>query len=279
MADWSIGLISISILHDNFLAKKAKMKNRVILLGASNLARAISPTVATCQSFIGSPLEIYIAMGHGRSFGKDSRVLGRGLPSINDCGLWDEIKKAEPLPTYALITDVGNDIAYGYDVSNIKQWVESCIMKLSELSANIVLTRMPVERIARLSKRQFNVAKAILFPGHAITFEDAQSRLREMDGVLQELGGKYGAAMADLPGKWYGIDPVHIKRSLHKEAFAEILQAWAASKLEDVNIASSLPRWAKLRLPRPHKWSFLGLELSNRQPATRLADGSRVWLY
>ncbi|MCH8821892.1 MAG: hypothetical protein IH984_00135 [Planctomycetes bacterium] len=254
-------------------------KKRVILLGASNLARAISPTVATCQCFMGCPLEIYIAMGHGRSFGKDSRVLGRGLPSINDCGLWDEIAKAQPLPTYALITDVGNDIAYGYEVKDIKQWVESCIKKLSELSANIVLTRMPVERIARLSKRHYKIAKAILFPGHELTYEDAQSRLLEMDGILQELGKKHGAAMADLPGSWYGIDPVHIKRSLHKEAFAEILKVWSDSKMAEVNISSSLSRWVKLRIPRPHKWSFLGLERSNRQPAARLADGSRVWLY
>lgn len=254
-------------------------KNRVILLGASNLARAISPAVATCQSIIGCPLEIYIAMGHGRSFGRPSRVLARGLPSINDCALWDSLEKAQPLPTYALITDIGNDIAYGYDVSSIKQWVESCIKKLSELSANIVLTRMPVDRIARLSVRQYKIAKAILFPGHGLTYEDAQGRVREMDGILKELAEKYGAALADLPGNWYGIDPVHIKRSLHKEAFAEILQAWSDAKSANGCIDSSISRWAKLRLPRPCQWSFLGLELHNPQPAAKLADGSNVWLY
>lgn len=255
------------------------MNKRVILLGASNLARAISPTVGICQSFLGRPLEIYIAMGHGRSFGRYSRVLGRGLPSINDCDLWSELERMEPLPTYALITDIGNDIAYGYDVKDIKQWVEGCIKRLSNMNANIVLTRMPVERIARLSKRQYKIAKAILFPGHGITYEDAQSRVREIDVVLHELGEEYGAVMADLPGNWYGIDPVHIKRSLHKKAFAEILQTWSALKSEDVSIDSSISRWAKLRLPRPHQWSFLGLGLSNTQPAARLADGSAIWLY
>lgn len=254
-------------------------KNRVILLGASNLARAISTTVATCQSFIGFPLEIYIAMGHGRSFGRHSRVLGRGLPGINDCGLWDQLKNTEPLPTYALITDIGNDIAYGYDVRSIKQWVEDCVIRLSEMNAKIVITRMPVERITRLSKRQFKIAKAILFPGHELTYEDAQSRVREMDDILQELGEKYSAVMADLPGYWYGIDPVHIKRSLHKKAFAEILQSWSHSNSQDCTVEFSMARWAKLRLPRPHQWSLLGMELQNRQPAAQLSDGSTIWLY
>lgn len=255
------------------------MKKRIILLGASNLARAISPTIATCQNLIGSPLEIYIVMGHGRSFGKDSRVLGRGLPSICDCGLWDELEKAESLPTYALLTDVGNDIAYGYDVQSIKQWVEDCLKRLNNMNASIVLTRMPVERITRLTKRQYNIAKAILFPGHGLSYEDAQARTREMDAILQELAKKYGAAIADLPGNWYGIDPVHIKRSLHKEAFAQILHTWSDSTLADTEISSSIARWAKLRLPRPYRWSLLGLDLSNPQPASQLADGSKVWLY
>ena len=255
------------------------MKKRVILLGASNLARAISPTVGICQSFLDCPLEIYITMGHGRSFGRYSRVLGRGLPSINDCKLWDELEKAEPLPTYALVTDIGNDIAYGYDVKDIKQWVEDCVKRLSEMNANIVLTRMPVDRIARLSKRQFKIAKAILFPGHGLTYEDAQSRVREVDQLLQELGEKYSAVMADLPGNWYGIDPVHIKRSLHKEAFAEILKTWTDSNSDDAAIASSILRWARLRLPRPRQWSFLGFGMSKTQPAAQLADGSRIWLY
>ena len=97
---------------------------RVILLGASNLARGISTIVGTAQSRLGSPLEFFIAMGHGRSYGRASRVLGRTLPGIDECGLWDALGDAVSTQTYALITDIGNDIIYGYDVEMIAAWIE-----------------------------------------------------------------------------------------------------------------------------------------------------------
>ncbi len=92
---------------------------RAVLLGASNLTRGISTVVETAQIVCQRPLEILAAAGLGRSYGIDSRVLGRTLPGIVHCGLWNTLSQKRPIPTYALITDIGNDILYSVEVSQI----------------------------------------------------------------------------------------------------------------------------------------------------------------
>ena len=94
------------------------MRPRVVLLGASNLTRGISTAVETTRRAVGGPAEYFIAMGHGRSYGARSRVMGRGLPGITECGLWGALGD-DHSPTYALLTDVGNDVAYGASVDTI----------------------------------------------------------------------------------------------------------------------------------------------------------------
>ena len=63
---------------------------RLVLLGASNLTRGISTVVETAQNIHPQPLEILAAAGLGRSYGLDSRVLGRKLPGIIHCELWEK---------------------------------------------------------------------------------------------------------------------------------------------------------------------------------------------
>src|SRR3990172_7889601 len=100
---------------------------RVILLGASNLTRAISTVVETAWLGIGGPLEILAALGHGRSYGMNSSVLGRVLPGIVPCGLWPALALLPQAPTFALVTDIGNDLGYGVSAGQIMHWVETCL--------------------------------------------------------------------------------------------------------------------------------------------------------
>ncbi len=95
----------------------------VVLLGASNLTRGISTVVGMARGIVGEPSEFLIAMGHGRSYGQRSSVLGRSLPGITQCGLWEALRHARG-PTSALITDIGNDVIYGVPVETIlrSQW-------------------------------------------------------------------------------------------------------------------------------------------------------------
>ena len=252
---------------------------RVVLLGASNLARGISTVAGTAQALIGSPLEFFIAMGHGRSYGRASRVLGRTLPGIDECGLWDALGDAVATQTYALITDIGNDIVYGYDVQMIAAWIEQCLKRLQVLGARTIITRLPVESIESLSNLRYRVAKAILFPGRRLSLDEAKQRIGRLDTTIGDLAPQYGATLVDLPGEWYGMDPVHIKRSQYSTAFAQIMAGWPVGDKARTRATPSVVRWLKLHLARPQRWSFLGIPLGSTQPATRLADGSTVAVF
>ena len=253
--------------------------SRVILLGASNLTRAISTVVGTAQAMLGSPLELLIAMGHGRSFGRASRVLGRTLPGIDECGLWDSLKDAPQAPTYALITDIGNDIVYGYDIALIAEWIESTLTRLKDLKARTVITRLPVQSIEALSALRYHMAKAILFPGRSLSLDEAKRRVREIDSAINMLAARHGATPVELPGDWYGLDPVHLSRSQHAAAFAQIMASWSDSNDQPAEASGSLARWLKLHLARPQQWGLLGVPLGSTQPAVYLGDGSSVALY
>ena len=86
---------------------------RVILLGASNLVLSFPTIVATARATWGEPIEFMAAMGHGRSYGKDTSVFGRKISGIFPCALWQDLQNRPPMPTTALVTDIGNDLLYG----------------------------------------------------------------------------------------------------------------------------------------------------------------------
>ena len=59
---------------------------------------AFAQIVATLQSADSAPLEIFAADGHGRSYGMASRVLGRELPGILECRLWETLASRPAAP-------------------------------------------------------------------------------------------------------------------------------------------------------------------------------------
>jgi hypothetical protein len=71
------------------------------MLGASNLAIHLPTVVETAARLWGRPLDLLAAIGHGRSYGMTSRVMGRVLPGILQCGLWDDLARRPPAETAA----------------------------------------------------------------------------------------------------------------------------------------------------------------------------------
>ncbi len=169
---------------------------RAILLGASNLRISLPWIVDRVgRRAGGGPVEALVACGHGRSYGAWSRFLfARRLPGIAGCGLWRELGRRPPLPTFALVTDVGNDLAYGAGVAATAGWVEACLDRLAapkaEVDAEIVMTLLPLARLERLSALQVRLAAALLFPG----------REAPLAGAARPGAGSRRAAAAAGPG-------------------------------------------------------------------------------
>ena len=178
-------------------------RRRLILLGASNLARGIATAVATAGVAWSEPIDLLAALGHGRSYGMNNWVLGRTLPGIATCQLWNDLDAREPLPTSAIVTDIGNDILYGVSPEKISAWVKKCFERLSTRGAAIATTGLPLVSLARMSPWEFRIFSSILYPFSFLKFQEAQARARELDAAM--LGPNcMGVFAPGGPAAWNG---------------------------------------------------------------------------
>ena len=227
---------------------------------------------------VGAPCEFLIAMGHGRSYGKFSTVLGRSLPGITECGLWPALTMGSG-PVHALITDIGNDVIYGAAVETIVGWVSACIDRLCAADATIVVSLPPMASIEKLTPWRFHIARSLLFPGRRMSLPETVRRCRELAEGLTALAARDGVTLVEPEGRWYGLDPIHPKRRHMADAWRQGLGPWAGGHSGRLRVSPSAARWARLRTLTPQQWWLLGREMGRPQPSGRLADGSTLSLF
>ena len=254
------------------------LSRRVVLLGASNLKIGFSTVIEAVGQAWGAPLDILAALGHGRSFGLESRVLGRCLPAIVSCGLWDELTSRPPASTAALVTDIGNDILYGARVEQIAGWVETCLERLARTCERITVTQLPLESIAGVGRRRFLLCRSILFPRSRLRLDEAISRAEELNRCVVNLAARFDARVIAPHPVWYGFDPIHIRMRHRKAAWQKFFSIWLDG--ETSRRAGSAPRPSLMlwRL-RPLRRRLFGVDQLHAQPAAELPDGSMISLY
>jgi len=248
----------------------------VVILGASNVTRGLGALRALLGRAVpGAPLEVMAALGMGRSYGLTSHVIGRGLPSVLECGLWRALDERPRPGLVAFVTDVGNDLLYGQDVGTILAWVDECTARLQARGARLVLTSLP-PAVAEISRARFLLFRSILFPRSTLRFESLETALPALDDGLRRIASRYGAAFVELRRDWYGFDPIHVRLRAHREAFTEIVSAAASvDSCPSVPLSRALQTFALLA---ERQWIF-GREIRRPQPCLREADGTTVSLY
>lgn len=252
---------------------------RVVLLGASNLAKGIGTVAETAHRAWGRPLEMLVALGHGRSYGQASRVLGRHLPGILECGLWQDLAARPAASTAALVTDIGNDLLYEQPVERVTAWVEQCLDRLAAAQARTVVTLLPLENLKTLSPARFRLLRTIFFPSSRINLAQVAERARLLDERVRRLAAERAFATIGPRAAWYGFDPIHIRFFARSRAWREILASWATSPELLEPAGSCLARTLSLRLRVPERRRLIGFEQRRRQPSARLRDGTTVALY
>ena len=145
---------------------------RVVLLGASNIALSFPSIVRRLAGGLPGPLEIFAAFGHGRSYCTWSRVLFRGLPGIDRCGLWADLERGRGRinrrRTVALLTDIGNDLIYGSASDVIERRIDAVPDDgWPRTEPELVITRLPLASIERLSALRFHCDQVGLLPQNA----------------------------------------------------------------------------------------------------------------
>jgi hypothetical protein len=250
---------------------------RVVLLGASNLTRSISTAVETAQLVCGPQLEILVAAGHGRSYGLSGQFLGRTLPSILNCGVWEALAARPDAPTTAVITDIGNDILFNVSVPQIADWIETVLDRLEKTHARVCLTLLPLASAAKLGPRRFRFFRRLYVPGCRLELSDALARSQELSSRLQQIGQARNVRLVEQPGAWYGFDPIHIRLRCWREVWREIFFPWAeAAAAQSQAIHGSLPRWIYLRTRRPLQRTLFGVEQHANQPVCRLRNRTTI---
>ncbi len=257
---------------------------RLVALGASNLTRGLQAVVSAAREAWGPETEVLAALGHGRSYGATSRFLVRSLPGIVDCGLWRALDERGRTPTRALVTDVGNDILYGYEVRRILDWVEECVARLQAASDEVAITDLPLVGIHRLGKARFLFFRSLFVPSCRLSLAAVSDAAERVSDGLVELAQRRSLRLVRLRPEWYGLDPIHVRPSLWWTAWQEIVGTPPHGGAAPEPLKGGRPRASRrealsLYLARPERVRVLGLEWRTPQAGRSLPNGGRLRLY
>jgi hypothetical protein len=258
----------------------------VVAIGASNLSRGLSRLAAVSQVWAGGPIDLVIAAGHGRSYGANSRVWNRRLPSVLGCGLWrslDRLLDAEAAAVQrrvAVLTDIGNDLLYGFSVAQLASWVEETLVRLRQRGFRVAVTRLPLASIATVGPFRYRLLKTLFVPGCPLSLEQIKDRSAAIDQAVVHLAAEQTAAVIDQPAAWYGVDAIHVQRQRLDELWQSAVNAWEDNAAADRTPADhSWLTWARVGSAAAEVGSLNHMMRFTPQPVVQLPDSTRVFLY
>ena len=252
---------------------------RVVALGASNLTRGLQTVVSTARSAWGPGVEVLGALGHGRSYGVPSRLAIRTLPGILESGLWDTLSSLPAARTRGLVTDVGNDILYGYSAPTILAWVEEAVDRLQRITPDVVVTDLPLVSIRRLSTPAFLVFRSLFAPQSRSSFAEIVDVAGRVNEGLASLAAARGLHFVRMRREWYGVDPIHIRPGLWRPAWQHILAGGLGPEMLDRSRDGAWPEGLSLYFMAPERQWLFGVERHARQTGRVLPRGAKVWLF
>lgn len=196
---------------------------RVIALGASNLTRGLRTVVSMSRVAWGPDTEVIAALGLGRSYGERSRLLVRSLPGILQSGLWKALDAMPPAESIGIVSDVGNDILYGYPSMRILEWVGEAVTRLQRHTTKIAITGLPLHNADLMTERQFRLMRALMFPSSHQTLAGARDSMVMVHAGLERMAADRGLRFVRLQPDWYGWDPIHFRYRYWRRKWGEML--------------------------------------------------------
>jgi len=259
---------------------REKTRQAAVVLGASNVSRGLARLAAAVRGRTAGPVDLYVAAGHGRSYGVNSRVWMRRLPSILGCGLWralgrDGVGGGGRAPL-ALVTDVGNDLLYGSNPEQVAAWVREAVGRLLDRGATVALTRLPGDAIARVGRWRYRALRTLFVPGCRLSLEGVKSAAAELDGLVAEIAAGTGARLVDQPGHWYGLDALHPRRRRLDTLWHAVCDGWG---LPGGRRRATYGEWAALGRRAAEVRSLARVMRYTPQPVHRFPDGGTLALY
>lgn len=256
-------------------------RQTVIVLGASNVSRGLARLVATVRSRAVAPADLFVAAGHGRAYGVNSRVWMRRLPSILACGLWQSLAKnasEEIVSPVAVVTDVGNELLYGLGVAQVAGAVREAVRRLADRGVTIAITGLPLASIASVGPVRYRALRTAFVPGCRLPLPMLKDAAAWLDDELRAIATAVGGTFIEQPSDWYGLDAIHVRRRCIDQLWRQVADAWnwptAARPAR-----ASVREWAAIGSRAAETRSLARVMLHTPQPAWRSRDGLRLWLY
>ena len=247
----------------------------VVCIGASNLVRGVPAVAALSRNRFGKNTEIYSVSGHGRSYLGRSSFFFRTLPGILDSGLWEKLsgKKGH---IKSIVTDIGNDIMYGYSEDEILNGAVSAVERLRKLTSDITVTGLPVHNLDSLNEMKFRLFKNIFFPQAEITLADAMNSMKYISESLKNICAQKNLRFVPLEKEWYGFDPIHFRIRRWKDAWGKIFSDDPDNRsLADFSVLEFISLYAKM----PEEMELFGKKRNAAQTGIRLKKGGILYLY
>lgn len=261
-------------------------QEQILLLGASNLTMAFRPILRLLHELRGGPLEILAALGHGRSYGMTSNVLGRRLPGIIPCGLWEKWENSARLPARALLTDIGNDLFYNASVDEILEWIRLALRRIRPRCEQIALTLVPLENARAISPDFYRAFLSVCFPNCQVPHDEMIARAAALNDGLTALAVEYQVTLIEQPRVWYGWDPIHHRRGRRRIVWETILDSWRSRTEKNFDFGkkffasgNELHWWTWWRHGWPVQQEWRGRLLERAQPCLVWPNGTRLSLY
>jgi hypothetical protein len=253
----------------------------VVAIGASNLSRGLPRLVATARGR-GGPSDIVVAAGHGRSYGATSRVVWRRLPSILRCGLWQAVDRLEPhgsaRPVCAVVTDIGNDLLYGFSVEETAGWVRECVTRLAARGARVAITALPLASVARAGPLRYRLLRTVYVPGCRLSLAELRSAAERLDEAVRRIAAEHAARLVEQPGDWYGFDSIHVRRPRLDALWNAAADAWGLPG-PALPPRVGLAEWARIGRRAAEVRSLAGVMRFTPQPVVRWPDGGTLSVY
>ena len=253
----------------------------VVAIGASNLSRGLPRLVATAQGR-GGPTDLLVAAGHGRSYGANSRVAWRRLPSILRSGLWQALDRLEPhgstQPVCGIVTDIGNDLLYGFSVEQTAGWVRECVARLAARGTRVAITALPLESVARAGPLRYRLLRTVYVPGCRLSLTELRAAAERLDAAVRGIAAEHGAVVVEQPGEWYGFDSIHVRRPRLDALWNAAADAWGLPG-PALPPRVTLGEWARIGHRAAEVRSLAGVMRYTPQPVFRWPDGGSLSLY
>lgn len=228
---------------------------RIYLFGASNLWFSRHAALTEVRRRFPGRIEMGLACGPGRGYGHVA-----GNPVARYRPLKDVVfGRPSKVPTLAILSDVGNDIAYGQHPEQVIEWVAELAQRLDSEGAEVVVTGVPVATLRTLPPWMFTILRKLYFAGNPIAQDTVNERLEGLQLGLQDLCQRNGYLFLDTEPHWYGPDRFHLRPA----ALEGCWNHWLG-RLSPERQAHRPLSWARTLGLRPADYWFFGKPKGSR---------------